>query len=152
MLWSPRSNIFTMKLQYDAFTRAANFTTFALMGRDTVSLELIHNNIHNDAACGQQFSTPDLSAFDPLLSVTVPSVGILRKLTTCHPVCYTIVTWIGCGPIGKLSGRSRTYFMIHTQGSHALQHQKGLLSRLNLLCSHSLRVIVYLTRPSPCDP
>ncbi|PWI69456.1 hypothetical protein PCL_01103 [Purpureocillium lilacinum] len=51
---------------YDAFTRATNFTDFATTSSTIVSLELIHNGIHWDAACGQQFLSPDLSAFDPL--------------------------------------------------------------------------------------
>ncbi|KND89565.1 Tyrosinase [Tolypocladium ophioglossoides CBS 100239] len=51
---------------YDAFTRATNFTDFAYMSNNVVSLEQIHNGIHWDAACGQQFVSPDLAAFDPL--------------------------------------------------------------------------------------
>ncbi|PNY24311.1 Tyrosinase [Tolypocladium capitatum] len=51
---------------YDAFTRASNFSDFAVTSNSVVSLELIHNGIHWDAACGQQFVSPDLSAFDPL--------------------------------------------------------------------------------------
>ncbi|POR38793.1 Tyrosinase [Tolypocladium paradoxum] len=51
---------------FDAFSRANTFTEFAYMSNTGVSLEQIHNGIHWDAACGQQFVSPDLSAFDPL--------------------------------------------------------------------------------------
>ncbi|KJZ73459.1 hypothetical protein HIM_07253 [Hirsutella minnesotensis 3608] len=51
---------------YDAFTRATNFSDFATQSNRIVSLEIIHNSIHWDAACGQQFVMPDLSGFDPL--------------------------------------------------------------------------------------
>lgn len=32
-----------------------------------MSLELIHNGIHWDAACGEQFVNAEFSGFDPLL-------------------------------------------------------------------------------------
>ncbi|UNI23818.1 Tyrosinase [Purpureocillium takamizusanense] len=51
---------------YDAFTRAVDFTDFATTSPTIVSLELIHNGVHWDAACGQQFLSPELAAFDPL--------------------------------------------------------------------------------------
>ncbi|KAJ6445260.1 endonuclease/exonuclease/phosphatase family [Purpureocillium lavendulum] len=51
---------------YDLFTRSTNFSEFATTSNSIVSLELIHNGIHWDAACGEQFLSPDLSAFDPL--------------------------------------------------------------------------------------
>ncbi|ODA82450.1 hypothetical protein RJ55_00957 [Drechmeria coniospora] len=51
---------------YDLFTRGTTFSEFAVSGGNIVSLELIHNGVHWDGACGQQFLSPDLSAFDPL--------------------------------------------------------------------------------------
>ncbi|KAM4066537.1 tyrosinase [Hirsutella rhossiliensis] len=51
---------------YDVFTRATNFSDFATQSNTIVSLEVIHNSIHWDAACGQQFVMPDLAGFDPL--------------------------------------------------------------------------------------
>ncbi|UNI17886.1 Tyrosinase [Purpureocillium takamizusanense] len=51
---------------YDAFARADNFSEFTSTSARFVSMELIHNGIHWDAACGQQFLGPDLSGFDPL--------------------------------------------------------------------------------------
>ncbi|KAJ6437673.1 tyrosinase [Purpureocillium lavendulum] len=51
---------------YDAFARADNFTEFSSVSDRFVSMELVHNGIHWDAACGQQFLGPDLSGFDPL--------------------------------------------------------------------------------------
>lgn len=55
--------------QYDAFTRADNFSNFASTADSGISLEQIHNGIHWDAACGGQFLSADFSAFDPLLYV-----------------------------------------------------------------------------------
>ncbi|KAL3953431.1 hypothetical protein ACCO45_013374 [Purpureocillium lilacinum] len=51
---------------YDAFARADNFSEFSSVSDRFVSMELVHNGIHWDAACGQQFLGPDLSGFDPL--------------------------------------------------------------------------------------
>jgi len=53
--------------KYDAFARADNFSEFSSVSDRFVSMELVHNGIHWDAACGQQFLGPDLSGFDPLL-------------------------------------------------------------------------------------
>ncbi|CAM1506432.1 Fc.00g060730.m01.CDS01 [Cosmosporella sp. VM-42] len=51
---------------YDAFTHSTTFSEFASIGDDGTSLEQIHNGIHWDGACGQQFLSADLSAFEPL--------------------------------------------------------------------------------------
>ncbi|KJZ76437.1 hypothetical protein HIM_04166 [Hirsutella minnesotensis 3608] len=50
---------------YDVLTRARDFTEFSLSGPIT-SLEQIHNQVHWDAACGEQFLDVSLTAFDPL--------------------------------------------------------------------------------------
>ncbi|KAJ2968682.1 hypothetical protein NQ176_g9060 [Zarea fungicola] len=52
---------------YAAFVYAQDFTQFSETGNQGVGLEQIHNWIHGDACCGNQFYQPDLSAFDPLL-------------------------------------------------------------------------------------
>ncbi|KAH7311503.1 tyrosinase [Stachybotrys elegans] len=51
---------------YDLFTRAQNFNQFASTSSSGASLEMIHNAIHWDGACGGQFLDADYSAFDPL--------------------------------------------------------------------------------------
>ncbi|ATY59787.1 tyrosinase precursor [Cordyceps militaris] len=51
---------------YAAFIYAKNFNDFAATANNGVGLEQIHNWIHYDASCGQQFWQSDLSAFDPL--------------------------------------------------------------------------------------
>lgn len=55
------------RLQYAAFVYARDFNQFAMTANHGVGLEQIHNWIHGDASCGQQFWQPDLSGFDPLL-------------------------------------------------------------------------------------
>lgn len=56
-----------MAFQYDVFTHAQTFEDFASTGDGGISLEQIHNGVHWDAACGGQFLSSDLTAFDPLL-------------------------------------------------------------------------------------
>ncbi|OAA70216.1 tyrosinase precursor [Akanthomyces lecanii RCEF 1005] len=51
---------------YAAFVYARDFNQFAMTDNNGVGLEQIHNWIHGDASCGQQFWQPDLSGFDPL--------------------------------------------------------------------------------------
>lgn len=53
--------------QYAAFVYAQDFNQFAMTANNGVGLEQIHNWVHYDASCGQQFWQPDLSGFDPLL-------------------------------------------------------------------------------------
>ncbi|UNI18237.1 Tyrosinase [Purpureocillium takamizusanense] len=50
---------------YDAFATQNDFTGFAT-GERGFGLERIHDSIHWDSACGQQFLSVDLTAFDPL--------------------------------------------------------------------------------------
>ncbi|OAQ82229.1 tyrosinase [Purpureocillium lilacinum] len=50
---------------YDAFTTQNTFNGFAT-GERGFGLERIHDSIHWDGACGQQFLSLDLTAFDPL--------------------------------------------------------------------------------------
>lgn len=52
-------------VQYDALTRAANFTEFS-KGGGVTGLEQIHNGIHWDAGCTGFFLEQALTAFDPL--------------------------------------------------------------------------------------
>ncbi|KAJ3499090.1 hypothetical protein NLG97_g624 [Lecanicillium saksenae] len=51
---------------YAAFVYAQNFNQFAMTANNGVGIEQIHNWVHYDASCGQQFWQPDLSGFDPL--------------------------------------------------------------------------------------
>ncbi|KAI9159091.1 Tyrosinase [Paramyrothecium foliicola] len=51
---------------YDLFTRAKDFTQFSSTGSSGSSLEMIHNAVHWDGSCGNQFVDADYSAFDPL--------------------------------------------------------------------------------------
>ncbi|KJZ73999.1 hypothetical protein HIM_06667 [Hirsutella minnesotensis 3608] len=51
---------------YEFLTRSRDFTEFSFGGGYSVSLEQIHNNIHWDATCGEQFFDNGLAAFDPL--------------------------------------------------------------------------------------
>ena len=53
--------------QYDVLTRSTSFDEFASVSTPGTSLELIHNAIHWDASCGNQFRQADFAAFDPLL-------------------------------------------------------------------------------------
>ncbi|KYK58356.1 hypothetical protein DCS_05369 [Drechmeria coniospora] len=49
---------------YDALTRARSFADFT--SGASIGLENIHNAVHVDAACGNQFGNPNVAAFDPL--------------------------------------------------------------------------------------
>ncbi|KAJ6783330.1 hypothetical protein PWT90_02565 [Aphanocladium album] len=51
---------------YAAFVYAQDFNQFAMTANNGVGIEQIHNWVHYDASCGQQFWQPDLSGFDPL--------------------------------------------------------------------------------------
>ncbi|KOS23046.1 Tyrosinase [Escovopsis weberi] len=51
---------------YDTMTQATTFINFASTSGDGINLESIHNAIHWDGACAQQFLAPETSAFDPL--------------------------------------------------------------------------------------
>ncbi|OAA56769.1 tyrosinase precursor [Cordyceps fumosorosea ARSEF 2679] len=51
---------------YAAFVYAQDFNQFSMTANNGVGLEQIHNWIHYDAGCGEQFWQADLSGFDPL--------------------------------------------------------------------------------------
>lgn len=51
---------------YDALTRSTTYNQFASTGNGGVSLEQIHNSVHWDASCGNQFLEAEFSAFDPI--------------------------------------------------------------------------------------
>ncbi|KAK5987831.1 Tyrosinase [Cladobotryum mycophilum] len=51
---------------YDTMTQSTSFIDFASTSGDGINLESIHNAIHWDGACAQQFLAPDFSAYDPL--------------------------------------------------------------------------------------
>jgi tyrosinase len=51
---------------YDALTRSTTFNQFSSTSSNGVSLEQIHNAIHWDASCGNQFLEAEFSAFDPV--------------------------------------------------------------------------------------
>ncbi|ODA77342.1 hypothetical protein RJ55_06970 [Drechmeria coniospora] len=50
---------------YDSFARSRTFSQFVSAG-SAYGLENLHNVVHTDATCGQQFTNPDLAGFDPL--------------------------------------------------------------------------------------
>ncbi|EQL02223.1 tyrosinase 2 [Ophiocordyceps sinensis CO18] len=54
------------ELVYDAFIYATGFDDFGSTSGNGVSLEQVHNMIHNDAACGQVMSIPSYAGFEPL--------------------------------------------------------------------------------------
>ncbi|KAL5092409.1 hypothetical protein Trisim1_001661 [Trichoderma cf. simile WF8] len=51
---------------YDVLTNSQNFADFASTSGPGINVEQIHNAIHWDGACGNQFLAPDYSGFDPL--------------------------------------------------------------------------------------
>ncbi|PTB66919.1 Di-copper centre-containing protein [Trichoderma citrinoviride] len=51
---------------YDVLTNSQNFADFASTSGPGINFEQIHNAIHWDGACGNQFLAPDYSGFDPL--------------------------------------------------------------------------------------
>ncbi|KAK3191440.1 hypothetical protein K4F52_002651 [Lecanicillium sp. MT-2017a] len=51
---------------YDVLTKPRSFASFSTVQNGGLSLEQIHNDIHWDGACGEQFLDAGYSGFDPL--------------------------------------------------------------------------------------
>ncbi|PHH88646.1 hypothetical protein CDD83_7264 [Cordyceps sp. RAO-2017] len=51
---------------YNSFVYSQSFEDFSSTGGNGISIEQVHNTIHRESACGEQFSEQDVAGFDPL--------------------------------------------------------------------------------------
>ncbi|KJZ68055.1 hypothetical protein HIM_12555 [Hirsutella minnesotensis 3608] len=65
---------------YNAFAYSQTFEQFSTTSGGGLSIEQAHNLVHNSAACGQQFSTSEYAAFDPLFMMHHANVDRLWAL------------------------------------------------------------------------